>query len=61
MTIALVTPLIAVVCGSIFLGEGLLPQTFNWGSFNPWKRRVNSFSKTSQKSNRGFTVKTVDL
>lgn len=27
MTIALVTPLIAVVCGSIFLDEKLLPQT----------------------------------
>jgi drug/metabolite transporter (DMT)-like permease len=31
MTIALVTPLIAVVCGSIFLGEKLLPQTLLGG------------------------------
>jgi drug/metabolite transporter (DMT)-like permease len=32
MTIALVTPLIAVICGSIFLGEKLLPQTLIGGS-----------------------------
>ncbi|MGI8545252.1 MAG: DMT family transporter [Aridibacter sp.] len=31
MTIALVTPLIAVICGSIFLGEKLLPQTLIGG------------------------------
>ncbi|MGI8668295.1 MAG: DMT family transporter [Aridibacter sp.] len=31
MTIALVTPLIAVVCGSIFLDEKLLPQTIIGG------------------------------
>ncbi len=31
MTIALVTPLIAVVCGAIFLGEKLLPQTLIGG------------------------------
>lgn len=31
MTIALVTPLIAVVCGSIFLGERMLPQTLIGG------------------------------
>lgn len=31
MTIALVTPLVAVVCGSIFLGERLLPQTIFGG------------------------------
>ncbi len=31
MTIALVTPLIAVVCGSIFLDEKLLPQTIVGG------------------------------
>ncbi len=31
MTIALVTPLIAVICGSIFLGEKLLPQTLVGG------------------------------
>ncbi len=32
MTIALVTPLIAVVCGSIFLGETLPPQTLIGGA-----------------------------
>jgi drug/metabolite transporter (DMT)-like permease len=31
MTIALVTPLVAVICGSIFLGETLLPQTILGG------------------------------
>lgn len=31
MTIALVTPLIAVICGSIFLDEKLLPQTIIGG------------------------------
>jgi len=32
MTIALVTPLIAVICGSVFLDEKLLPQTFLGGA-----------------------------
>lgn len=31
MTIALVTPLVAVICGSIFLGEKFLPQTIIGG------------------------------
>ncbi len=31
MTIALITPLVAVICGSLFLGEKLLPQTLVGG------------------------------
>jgi len=59
MTIALVTPLVAVVIGGIFLGESLLPQTFFGGALILGSVGLVVFRKIEMQS-KEICLQTVD-